>query len=44
MRKDVLKGNSTFRHNGLKSTFMFNKVTYIAWNWQFRRNNEDVCR
>jgi len=23
---------------------MFNKVAYTAWKWQFRWNNEDVCR
>ena len=39
-----LKENATLKIYGLKWTLMCNKVTYIAWKWQFSSNKEDVWR
>jgi len=40
----ALKGNSTLKNYSLKWTFMFNKVTYTAWKWQFVSDKYDVWR
>jgi len=39
-----LKGNSRLKNYTLRWTFMFNKVAYTAWKWQFMSNKYDVWR